>query len=287
MSAKLNIHSLLCHQHLEMGLLCLGSLLKFSSLPLQLIIHDDGSLTSEDIEKLKKGLKDVKIVLRAEADELTNQLLKRHPNCYKFRYENVLGLKLLDIPLFSQGDIAYCDSDVLFFRPFDGMFCWPNSETSALFMMDYQQAYSIRPWHLLGINNLRIPSKVNTGIMFIRNKAYDLDFIEWILGNDRLKQIFRKIPGWAEQTCWAALGFKVGCRLWHPQQIAMIHPGINLTDHLVAGHFISTYRFLLKNFSSNASIQANSNAVKVNTIQTEKCSILKLGLSQLNRKINR
>ncbi len=125
-TSTLTIRSLVCHRDVDMALACLGSLLRFSHDPLRLVLHDDGSLTSEDIQRLLTGLEGSTIVLRSEADELMNQLLKNHPYSYKYRYEQAYSLKLLDIPLLSKGDIAYCDTDVLFLRPFYGMFRQPS-----------------------------------------------------------------------------------------------------------------------------------------------------------------
>jgi len=50
-----------------MALLCLGSLLAHSAEPLRLRIHDDGTLTEEDQERLAAGLAAPDFVLRAEA----------------------------------------------------------------------------------------------------------------------------------------------------------------------------------------------------------------------------
>ncbi|NJL56494.1 hypothetical protein HC928_15965 [bacterium] len=113
----LTVRSLLCHRHVDMALVCLASLLKFSPTPLQLVIHDDGSLTTEDVERLTTQLPGTKVLSRQEADELVNGLLKNHPYAYEYRQEAPLALKLLDMPLLNKGDLAYCDSDVLFFTP--------------------------------------------------------------------------------------------------------------------------------------------------------------------------
>ncbi|MDJ0705716.1 MAG: hypothetical protein QNJ46_20820, partial [Leptolyngbyaceae cyanobacterium MO_188.B28] len=159
-TSALKVHSLVCHKHVDMALACLGSLLRYSAEPLHIYLHDDGSLRIEDKDRLSEGLNNAKIILRSEADELINQRLRNYPNAAKYRYEHALALKLLDIPLLEERDIAYCDSDILFFKPFSRLFQLPNSETSSIFMMDKWESYSIRPWHLLGSNRLKLPSKV-------------------------------------------------------------------------------------------------------------------------------
>jgi hypothetical protein len=126
-----------------------SSLLKLSIQPLKIVFHDDGSLTSEDIQQLSH-LPNTKVIERAEADERMNILLKEYPHSYNIRYEHPMFIKLLDTALLSEGDFAYCDTDILFFRPFDRLFSWPDQYTSAIFMMDYLEAYSLFSWHLLG-----------------------------------------------------------------------------------------------------------------------------------------
>lgn len=283
-NSNVTVHGLVCHDHVNMALASFSSLLKFSIEPLQLVIHDDGSLTNDDREKLS-GLKDTTIVSRSEADELMNPLLKNHPHCYKIRYEHPMFLKLLDTALLSKGDIAYCDTDVLFFRPFDGMFRWPNAETSALFMRDYLEAYSVFPWHLLGVNKLALPSKVNAGLMFVRKSAYDLDFIEWFLS----KKEFRSNPVHKmEQTCWAALGHRIGCRLWNPQQVVLMRPESTLTEQLVAGHFVKEVRYRFKEFLPQTECEAQeSKPVILETVPAQECDVMDLALNHIKRQSNR
>src|SRR5215217_351561 len=172
------VHSLICHRDVDMALVCLNSLLKFSAEPLCLSLHDDGSLTVSDTEKLQEGLPGTTIISRAEADQSVGAMLSRYPYCANFRRLSPMGLKLIDVPLLSHADICCLDTDVLFFRPFSGLFRWPNSNISTIFMRDYQDAYSLKPWQL---GSLKAPSQVNAGLMFVRKKAYNLDFMEKVL----------------------------------------------------------------------------------------------------------
>ena len=286
-TSTVTVHGLVCHRDVDMALVCLGSLLKFSVQPLHLVIHDDGSLTPKDVEKLLNNLTGSSIIFRHEADELLNQLLKQYPNCYNYRYKNVLSLKLLDVPLLSQSDFAFCDSDILFMQPFEAMFRWFNDNTSALFMKDYVDAYSMLPWHLLGNNKLKLPAKVNSGLIFFRKAAYDLDFVEWFLGQEQ----FRHKIGWLEQTCWAALGHRVGCQQWNAEQITLIRPNTSLSNNLVAGHFVKEVRYRLGEFASaTEALTATKSPVLVETITPPDCNLLELaqlhGMRQLKRVRN-
>jgi len=228
-----------------MALTCFGSLLDCCSRPIRLVLHDDGTLTADDVGRLKEQLRNAVIFSRSESDELSSRLLTAYPNCRNFRAENVMALKLLDLAMFNEPEIAYCDSDIFFFRPFQGLFEFPDVETSALFMQDTRHAYSLRPWHLCGRDRVKIVGKLNAGLMFVKKEIVDLDFIEWLLANERLKPQFRRKPCWAEQTCWAALAYRTKCRFWDSDQVAVITHNFLGENQLVAGHFTSPVRHLM------------------------------------------
>jgi hypothetical protein len=280
----ITVNALICHRDVNQALICLGSLLKFSAQPLHMLIHDDGSLTPEDIEKLLDGLKGPTIISRPEADTQMEELLKNHPNCYKYRREHVYGLKLLDVALLSPSDFAYCDSDILFFRPFDGLFRFPHPDISAIFMRDYAEAYSMLPWALLGINKPKLASKVNAGLIFFRKSAYDLDFLDWFLGQEQ----FRYKVNWLEQTSWAALGHRAGCHQWNTEQIVLIRPWSYLTDRLVAGHFVGEVRHRLNEFHvlSEQTLDAGE-PISVETFSPPDCNLLELGQVHAVKQLKR
>ncbi|HEY4589541.1 MAG TPA: hypothetical protein VII86_09950, partial [Thermoanaerobaculia bacterium] len=114
------VTTLLGHTHVEMALACLGSLRRCSADPIRFRIHEDGTLTAEDRDRLVEGLGDPELLARSEADERVADMLSHRPSLLALRGTNPLALKLIDIPLLAEGDLAYCDSDVLFLRPFSG-----------------------------------------------------------------------------------------------------------------------------------------------------------------------
>src|SRR5262245_23142393 len=109
---SLSVRSLLGHRGVDLALQCLGSLIERSVDPLQLILHDDGTLTAEDCDRLAAGLRQPLIVRKTDATEQVLPRLARYPACAQFRQTNVLGLKLLDVPLLGGDTFAYCDTDV-------------------------------------------------------------------------------------------------------------------------------------------------------------------------------
>ena len=237
-AAPLEVHTLLCHRDVPMAVRCLGSLLRYTHDPIGLVVHDDGTLKAEDCGRLAE-LGPVRFVARPEADDQVFEALRRLPHCTRFRRQNVFGLKLFDVPLLATGDIAYCDSDILFLRPFRGLFAWLDPRTSLLLMRDAANMYACTPRHLVLAPRFRLPARCNAGLFFCRQPAYDVDFIEWFLGLDLPR--YRAAPTLVEQTAWAALGWRGGCRVWDPSQVALVRRREQLTGELVAGHFADDY----------------------------------------------
>jgi hypothetical protein len=265
---------------------CLGSLLRLSSEPLSLLIHDDGTLTAEDQEALTSRLPGSTILARAEADSLILPLLTRYPNCLSYRRNHPLALKLIDMPLLEKGDLAYCDSDVFFLRPYTRLYVWPEEKSSAVFMQDSQEAYSLRPWHLYPIGKMRLPRRVNSGLILFRTAAYDLDFIEWVLGHQPLGEVFKKRQHWIEQTCWAALGWRVGCYVWSARQLIIASPEMSgLSNDTVGIHFVAACRSKLNDFPEQTSEAQESAAVVIHSAPSRASSPLRLLIQDVVKKL--
>ncbi len=238
------VSTLLGHAHVEMALPCLGSLLACSAAPLRLRLHDDGTLTAPDRERLAAALGDPEVVSRREADERLAGWLSGRPATRAFRAANPLALKLVDAALLAPGgELAYCDSDVLFLRPFTGLFELGPAH-GALFMCDPQNAYSVRSWHLLQEPRLRLAGRLNSGIIGFRTRWFDPDLVEWFLAQPR----YRFAPVWVEQTCWALLAQPAGCRLLDPATVGFPAPGRSPRAQQVALHFVSPLRGLFSGF---------------------------------------
>jgi hypothetical protein len=282
MRKTIRVATLLGHAHVEMALSCLGSLLRYSADPLALRVHEDGSLTAEDRERLREGLGNPELVPRDEADERVGEALAGRPALRTFRRSNPLALKLIDIPLLhGDGDLAYCDSDVLFLRPFADLFRFPGEEAGAVFMSDRQNAYSVRSWHLLAHPRLALPCRVNSGILHFRTRFFDPDLLEWYLSRPELGFA----PVWSEQTGWALLGARAGCRLWDPGLIRL--PEGKAEKDAVALHFVSPLRALLPGFLERAADRAGEPPVSVGTVPTRRCRPWDLAWTEARRRLRR
>jgi hypothetical protein len=275
------VASLLGHRHVEMAILCLGSLLRGSAEPLALRLHDDGSLTAEDRERLAAELGDPEVVLRREADERVAEILARRPALAAFRKNNPLALKLIDAVVLADGaggELAYCDTDVLFLRPFAGLF--PQG-AGAAFMADHQNAYSVRSWHLLLHRRLRLPRHVNSGVIHFPTAAWDPDLLEWYLGRPE----FGFAPVWAEQTAWALLGGKVGCELFDPAQIAI--PREKPAGEPAALHFVGPVRSLLPGWAERAAPDDGRPPVTIGRVAAGRCGVVDLAVTEARRRVGR
>ena len=122
----LKFNGLVCHKHVALAITCLGSLLSYSVDDVELTLHDDGSLTEDDAERLRQALK-CRVIFRAEAEEMMSDKLDKFPHCRDYRSINVQALKLLDVPLLhDDASVAFCDSDVLFYAHFESCLTIPK-----------------------------------------------------------------------------------------------------------------------------------------------------------------
>jgi hypothetical protein len=286
--SPLTVAVLLGHAHVDMALLCLGSLLAYAAEPVRLSIHDDGTLTGDDRERLAAALAEPGFVLRAEAEERLEEHLAARPATRALRRSNPLGLKLVDAPLLAPGErLLFCDSDVLFFRPFSGL--W-GAAGEAVFLRDTQNAYSVRSWQVLREPRLRLPCGVNTGILGFPRAAYDPDLLEWFLSHPE----YQRTPVWVEQTAWALLGGCAGCRFVDPARVRLPRlpreeagDRAELPDEIVALHFVSPLRRLLPVFADRARDRRGEPPVRLRTVPAPLCHGWDLAATELLRRLRR
>lgn len=235
------IATLLGARGLNESILCLASLQHHSLHPFQFRLHDDGSLTSEDLARLRAAIPISRVVSRAEGDAEAARRLAALPACARLRRENVLALKLFDIVWFEESDtLRYVDSDVLFLRPFSGPPAGPleaSASPRAVFFPDRQSAYSIRPWQLFGRRSWRFPARLNTGLFTLQKSVIDFERLEPFLAQWR-----GFAPVWIEQTCWALLAGTTATALLDPAQFRIHEPRRGVGEEVVALHFVSSVR---------------------------------------------
>jgi len=277
-----SLRTLLCHRDVGLAIHCLDSVMRLSADPVQLVIHEDGSLTPEDREKLAKALPGSRILDRHVADELMAERLSAYPNARAFREGSVWGLKLLDVVLAEPGLCFYLDSDIRFFLPFRGLFADAATRGRCVFLRDtVWQAYSIRPWHLLDQRGLRVASGINTGLTLCDPQVFDLAFVDWFLG----QLDWRVIPAWTEPTCWAALALRADGQAIDPTQVTNLYPSAKVTVQTLGVHFLSAYRSQWQALLDQPVRHTISRATDVRFQILRPLTAASLALNQLKRKL--
>lgn len=275
------VRTLLCHRDVDVALHCLRTLVSCCVDPIELAVHDDGSLTVEDRERLAQALPGSRVIARRDADEVMRERLASHPAAAEFRAGSVWGLKLLDVALLEPGDCYYIDGDVRFFRPFSGLFRRETLTGQGVFLRDtVWAAYSVRPWHLLDRRRLRVCEAINTGLTLIDRAVYDLDFVDWFLQQPD----WRVIPAWTEPTCWAALALRSKASAVHPDDVVNLYPRSRVTSETIGAHFLSAHRGQFAEEYARI-VDASKSPVAVRTVELGRLGPLGLGLNQLKRKI--
>lgn len=276
-----SIRTLLCHRDVDLAIHCLKSAVQLSAEKVQIVIHEDGSLTGEDREKIEAGLPGTRILSRREADSIMAEKLARHSHARAFRAGSVWGLKLLDVVLAEPGLCFYLDGDIRFFRPFQGLFAAKATHGRCVFLRDtVWQAYSIRPWHLVDRRRLKVASGINTGLTFCDPAIFDLDFVDWFLAQPD----WRVIPAWTEPTCWAALAVRSRGHAISPSQLTNLYPSARVNQNTLGGHFLSAYRRQWQQ-QLETPMDSESAAVQVVFERLAKLSALGLVMSQGKRKL--
>jgi hypothetical protein len=259
----------------------MGSVIQLSADPVHLVIHEDGSLTQEDRTKLAANFPGLRIIDRVDADLIMADRLSGHPHAWSFRQRSVWGLKLLDVVLAEPGLCFYIDSDIRFFHPFRGLFVEEATAGRCVFLTDtVWHAYSIRPWHLIDGRQLQVAAGINTGLTLCDPGVFDLDFVNWFLGQPD----WRVIPAWTEPTCWAALAMRSSGHAVHPLQMTNLYPATKLTGKFLGGHFLSAYRSQWISLLESSSQQSVSLPVDVSFLQLKPLTPFALAVNQCKRK---
>ena len=196
------VRTLICHSHVAMAERCLASLVRFNREPFRLRLHDDGTLTDEDRDRLRAVVPDVGFIDRREADAAMSERLARYPACLRYRQTQTMALKLFDVALLEPGHLHYCDCDILFLRPFVG-FSTPLAAANppVVLMHDLFNTYSGGWRRLLERGRVPLADRINAGVTLLDPARFDLDFVEWFMGRPEATDM----PHFAEQTTWSAL----------------------------------------------------------------------------------
>jgi hypothetical protein len=147
----------------------------------QFVLHDDGTLTSAQVDRLRTLGVAVRWIGRAEADASLAPKLASRPQCAAYRRAHPLALKIFDAPHFAeQPRFILLDTDVLFFAPPAEMLRWVAAadDGSCWFNADCAEAANLAPDDAAAWLGRPLWPTVNSGIGLLSRAALDLDLCE-------------------------------------------------------------------------------------------------------------
>lgn len=190
------VHSLLGSRHVGMCLWSIKSFLHHAKRPFSIVLHDDGSLSLQDIEKLKRHLPGVRVIRKADADTLIRPMLSpwKLVEAYRFgtlgntdysRRMSIFALKLLDFNLLTAASrILVLDTDVLFFRRPSELLDWVDNKSEAQCMYCYEDYAPVRnrAGVIAGFERKAAPScYFNSGLICFDKPVMDLSALDnWL-----------------------------------------------------------------------------------------------------------
>jgi hypothetical protein len=241
---KIIVQSLIGGSQLPFYLRCLKSLVTFCQDRIELQLHTDGSLSQEDKDFIHSELDETKVTIPDSAENTSRVLdcLQNRPNCQKLRKGSIWGIEFFD-PIFAFPDNPisfYLDADILFLRPFSGLFVRNQVKGGAIFLKDTQwDAYSFRPWHMLaGTKRPEAVKGITTGLVFWDKVAIDWDYLEWFLGEHHLHQI----PEWIMPTAQAGLAHRCEAKTIFPREITNLYPNAQIHKDTFGVHMLGSFR---------------------------------------------
>ena len=241
---KIIVQSLIGGQQLPFYLDCLKSLTAFSRDRIDLHLHSDGSLSKEEKDSIHSELDGTTVTI-SDSDKKTSNVLdclQGKPNCQKFRKGSIWGIEFFDpIFAFPEDPISfYLDADILFLRPFSGLFNRNKVRGGAIFLKDTQwDAYCFRPWQMLtGKKKTHAVKGITTGLVFWDKSAIDWDYLEWFLGEHRLHQI----PEWIMPTAQAGLANRCDAKTISPRHLPNLYPNAQIHEDTFGVHLLGSYR---------------------------------------------
>jgi len=97
--------------------------------------------------------------------------------------------------------------------------------------------------------------------------------------------VFRKRQHSIEQTCWAALGWRAGCRVWDSSQLMLANPEMRgLSADTVGIHFVASYRGKLKEFPLDNG-DASRDPVDIRSSKAGGISLISMLVDEVKRRL--
>jgi len=159
-TSNTEVHSLVSHRHIEIYLLAIRSLLRFYN-QVNVVVHDDGTLSRDDREYLERQITNLRIIPRMEADRAMEVFLRGYPRCRKFRSRQILTAQVFDFPWFATSKkIISLDSDILVLQHPAEIVRWIEADTGEILYAYEEKPRSPR------IQKKNITTEVETPFQF-------------------------------------------------------------------------------------------------------------------------
>ncbi len=200
-----SLHMVLSKDGLLMGQLTLRSLEFHSGVSWAPFLHDDGTLTDDDVAEIRRNFPDATVIRRREADEALSSGLSSHPVCRDHREKHPWFLKVFDTRHFAPHDrYIVIDSDIVFFRRPDFVLDWMEKRPETFwFMEDTKEKYSSDRAGIEKAMGFPLWERVNSGLDLMVRPAVNLDLAEKFL--ERCSPMAREFH-FLEQTFFAVAG---------------------------------------------------------------------------------
>ena len=281
------VQSLIGGSQLPFYLRCLKSLLTFCQDRIDLHLHTDGTLSQKEKDSIRSELTGTIVTITNSSENSSSvlDLLQGRPNCQKVRKDSIWGIEFFDpIYAFPKDPISfYLDADILFLRPFYGLFDRNQVKNGAIFLKDSQwDAYCFRPWQmLLGKNKPQAVKGITTGLVFWDKTAIDWDYLEWFLGENHLHQI----PEWIMPSAQAGLANRCDAKTICPRQVPNLYPNAQIHMDTFGVHLLGSYR---KEWMEKLKMRESNQTEKLPTLTPsfEECvrqNIIGYSLRQIRR----
>jgi len=234
------IHMLLRYSDVCMGLVALKSFLRFYT-DVAVVIHDDGSLAREALNRLTTQVRGCHVVTREQGDQALIPYLKRWSNCVRFRSVRVNSLQLFDYNVLARRQkLISLDSDVIFIKEPAAVIEWCQKDSDSVIYNQEQQGTQagkmLRRRHLPCIGNL------NSGFLGYFRDIVDYDHVEFLLNELRGEPKAHYVQGYID-SCLKLSRYKP-CPLDPEEYMVYMGQSSALTVNATMIHFITYLRFV-------------------------------------------
>jgi hypothetical protein len=189
----------------------LKSLYHYGNINYRLCIHEDGTLSKEIINTLRKHFPDSRVIARSEADDKLNSYLKKYPRSKQFRDTNPLALKVYDFNYYLEAErMLLLDSDILFFsRPAEMIRRLEDRHYNKNSLnKDWSDGYSINYESIQPTLNFEFPFLINSGLGLLHKGAIDAALCEEFLHLEGIMSHSHRIEQTLIALCASKYGFE-------------------------------------------------------------------------------